>query len=334
VVPEEEEEKSASEKLTDLVLELGFYKGAMAGSATGVPAPPALGQNPALRMQNQQQATAQSITPAPTANPAVMQAEQKAMQAEQAAAAQQSQVEQSAQQAQMEMEQRFQQELAKAQQEKEVLQLNLEKEKAMGALQKEQAKAHAALSKAQSSSASGAASNDEGVAQRMLSNRLSRLAKRLGSAKSASVGPVVNGRGYSVTQPAVPPPAATPPQIAPLAPGQLDVNGTRYVSGPVPGMIEGATGNTIMPPLTRLKPEAGDKLNAHPGARQYVHQPGIYRASYGTIGDTIFDQLFKSKLATPKSRLISQSDVALNPDSLGLMRQVFENQVHTDPRIA
>ena len=427
-------EKSAA-SLVGLVAELTKY--ALGPAPAGaVPVPPQLGQNPALRMQNQQQATANSITPPPAANPAVMQAEQKAMQAEQAAAQQQGQAQQAATQAQMEMEQRFQQELGKQQQEKEVLQLQLEKAKATADLHKEQAKATiamhkeqakmtTAMGKAQSDGAASASDSENTMAGRLIGNRIDRLQRRVGHIKSAVQGsregnaygvrrrtvdgmpmpedysstvpasnlgspaeqlraagrtsgtfeggqlqgpgvipneqarmaqqaraamgdsgvastaaglppPMpgspaqmqVNGRSYTTGVPTPAPFHAPPAELhGPPAPGRVFVNGTEdYTTGTAPG-----SGRNSPKPFRHLAPESGQMLNNHPGANALFPRLGLYRASYGALGDTMFDWLLKKRLTTPKPppRLVSEADIVNSPDRMGMM---FDN-ITTDPRL-
>lgn len=170
-----DKEEKELDKTASLLAELEFYKrGAAGGPAPGppgnVPSPPIPGQNPAMRMNQQAQATANAITPAPEANPQVMEAQQAAMQAEQAGAQQAAEMEQQFQASQMEQQAQFQQELMKAEEEKEVLRLQLEKEKALRELD-------GAVSKSQADSATG-----EGTeTQKLISSRLDRLQQRVGN---------------------------------------------------------------------------------------------------------------------------------------------------------
>lgn len=191
-VEREKLDKAAS--LADLVDEIGFYKSASGGiSATSVPSPPQVGQNPALRMGQQEQAVAQSIQAAPEGNPQVIEAQQAAAAAEQAGAQQVAEIEAGAQQAQMEQQQRFQQEMMKSDQEKEVLKLQLEKEKALRE-----------LSSAQNQSAGADGSNQATEAQKLVSNRLGRLSSRV---KRAATQPA--------TAPKNPVPVGTPGTLNP-----------------------------------------------------------------------------------------------------------------------
>lgn len=198
---------SAAESLSNLVDEIGFYKEAIGPTPapqSQVPTPPQLGQNPAMRMNQQEQAVARSIQPAPDANPQIMKAEQQAMQAQQQAMQQAAQIEQQAQQAQMEQQQRFQEELMKAEQEKEVLKLELEKEKAMKELQEAQSKAD------------NEAGQGEGTeAQKIIGNRLDRISQRLKSAADTELDPNPN-----------------PNPVPPGTPGTLDPETGKTVPKP------------------------------------------------------------------------------------------------------
>lgn len=302
-------EKSAAFYLRCFVADLR-KSAAAAAPAGSVPTPPQTGQNPALRMQQQSQATAQSITPPPAANPAVMEAEQKAMAAEQSATQQAAQVEQAAQQSQMEQQQQFQQALAQSEQEKQVLQLQLEKEKAVASLQKEQAKAHADLSKRQADGAASASMGENSVAGRLLTNRLSRLQKRVGGgSKSASV--LSEGQLPGVLRiPAVDP-----------------VTGLK-ASGP--GVIDAKPTST----LRHLKPNSGQRLNNNPGANLSFPAPTIARASYGPLLDSAFDWTLKKVLMSPNTnapRMVSSADLINAPDRIGMISQLYSNAITANP---
>ena len=335
--PKQEIDKSAA--LAELVHELDKYAMGPPAPAGNVPTPPQLGQNPAMRMQNQQAATAQSITPAPAANPAIMQAEQKAMETEQAAMQQQAQIEQASQQAQMEQEQRFQQEMAKSEQEKETLKLQLEKEKAVASLQKEQAKAQSAIQKAQADGAASASDGENSVAGRLISNRLDRLQSRVGSIKEAAQGTMdLNGQTYVTGAPA-PAPAPTPAPVAPPAANQMDVNGNRYNTGSagVPGSIDPATGGKVPAPFKHIRPEAPQLINNNPGSNALFPSVGLYRASYGGLLDTAFDWTLKKMLTTPKpqqTRFMRQSDITNSPDKMGIINALYSNAITTNPMLA
>ncbi len=364
--PAPELDKAAS--LTELVQELNKYAMGQPAPAGNVPTPPQLGQNPAMRMQNQQAATAQSITPAPAANPAIMQAEQKAMETEQAAMQQQAQTEQASQQAQMEQEQRFQQELTKSEQEKETLKLQLEKEKAVASLQKEQAKAQTAMQKAQADGAASASDGENSIAGRLISNRLDRLQSRVGSIKAASQGTMdLNGQTYvtgAPPAPVAPTPAPTgiprtdghnnqpwnimmgdPTSNAAVGAGygptskQMEVNGTAYSTGTtgVPGSIDPATGGKVPEPFKHIRPEAPQLINNNPGSNGLFPSVGLYRASYGGLLDTAFDWTLKKMLTTPKpqqTRYMSQAAMTNAPDKMGIIRDLYSNAITTNPMLA
>jgi hypothetical protein len=165
---------SVSAQLQDLVDELSFYKFAASAPSSSVPTPPQLGQNPALRMQQQNQAVAASIQPSTEANPQIMEAQQAASQAQQQAQEQLVQLEQTSQQTQMEQQQRFQEQLMQGEQEKEILKLQLEKEKALRDLSNAQSKAKKEI-----------ADGDTAATRSLVSNRLARLQRRVKSAHTA-----------------------------------------------------------------------------------------------------------------------------------------------------
>lgn len=335
---EPKQEKAAA--IIGLLEELNKQAMGNPAPASNVPTPPQTGQNPALRMQQQQQATAQSITPPPAANPAVMQAEQKAMQVEQAAVQQQTQAEQASQQAQMEMQQNFQQELAKNEQEKEVLKLQLEKEKAMSDLTKATVKAQTELSKAQSDGAASASAGENSVAGRLISKRLDRMQNRIGSIKAAAAGTLeVGGNTYATgipkTPTVVPPAAALPPPTA----RQMDVAGNRYITGAagMPGSIDAATGGKVPEPARHIKPEALQRINNNAGSNALFPSVGLYRASYGGLLDTAFDWTLKKMLTTPKprqTRFVGQSDITNSPDRMGMISQLYSNAITTNPLLS
>jgi len=151
-------------------------KTAAAAPTPGVPTPPIPGQNPAMRMQ-QQQATANSIQPQTAANPQIAEAQQAAesaaMQAQQEAASMEQQTQQQIAEVQsqadtqvQEMQGQLQQQTAQAKQEKDILELNLAKEKAKGELQKV------------TGSGAPATKDDSHVSSRLgrISNKLSKMA--------------------------------------------------------------------------------------------------------------------------------------------------------------
>lgn len=272
-----------------------------ATTASGVPTPPQIGQNPAMRMQNQQQATANSITPPPAANPAVMQAEQKAMQVEQTATQQQAQTEQASQQAQMEMEQRFQQELAKHQQEKDILRLQLEKSKVLADLQKAQMKASDEINKAKVEGQNSTSSSESSAVSRLLQTRIDRLHRRVGSTKVAAVT------------------------------GDATYYSDSYGR---PGSINPATGATFkQPKFQHIKPQGAQMYNDGNPSRS-IPKIGVYRTSYGHILDGAYDLFLKNMMQRPKQqtpRVLSQTDIATAPDQMSVIRDIYGGMATTSP---
>jgi hypothetical protein len=287
VQEEEELDKAAtmSERLQDLVSELGFYKSAAAAPQSSVPTPPQLGQNPAMRMSQQDQAVANSIQPSTDANPQIMKAQQAAMEAEQAGAQRMAQMEQANQQAQMQQQQQFQEAMAKSEQEKDVLKLQLEKEKALSELS-------AAQSKAQAGAQAAAGKGEGTAAQKLLSNRLARLGKRV---KSANVTPA--------TAPATPAAATNP--VPTGTPGTTDPN----------------TGQIVPEAPIYLKPQTAQLYNTHAQSTGMMATPTVARHSYGGIGDMAYDMLLRQRMLTPdapKAGMFSRSSALNTPDKMGL----------------
>ena len=196
---------TVSDRLQSLVEELGMYKSALQPMPQqAVPTPPQIGQNPALRMTQQDHAVAHSIQPSTDANPQIMEARQAAMQAEQAGAQQMAEMEQASQQAQMQQQQQFQEAMMKAEQEKEVLKMQLEKEKALKELQNAHGKAQAEAGKGEGTEAQG-----------IIANRLARLGARVKSAAANPVPPGTQGTLDPTTGQEIPePPIYLKPQAA------------------------------------------------------------------------------------------------------------------------
>tara|TARA_R110002110_G_scaffold8326_7_gene41881 strand:- start:3875 stop:5857 length:1983 start_codon:yes stop_codon:yes gene_type:complete len=298
-------EKSASmpARIASLVDELGMYKASAGPAQQTVPTPPQLGQNPAMRMQ-QQAATANSIQPSTDANPQIMQAQQAAAQAEQSAAAQAAQMEQQAQTAQMEQQRAFSEQMMKSDQEKEVLKLQLEKEKVLKEL-------NAAKGKAEADAEAG-----EGTAlQRLASSRIGRLQRRLGLGKSAYRDPQPSG--FPSTDPGGP--------VIPGTPGTLDPRTGLPIGGR--GVMDPATGLPTPQEPLYLRPHAVQRINKAPVGTTGIAPIGVYRHSYGPIGDTLYD-FFRNKLMAPrppKPSPISRSSMINNPDAMGMISQLYQS---------
>lgn len=339
---EEMDKEASTEGLASLVREIEFYKQAVGSagpvSAGSVPSPPSTGQNPALRMNQQDQAVARAIQPAPDANPQIMEAQQAAAAAEQAGAQQAAQIEQAAQQAQMEQQAQFQQALMKSEQEKEVLKLQLEKEKALKDLNGAQAKAEASRK------------TGEGTeAQRLVSNRIARLEQRV------KVAGLIEGTAYGVPmksinsvripagardtalesqlfnrpEPATPPPTS-PARVTGPSPGaRTPVAAPVATANPVPpdtpGVLSASTGQRVQASPPHLKSYALDRINDSPDAAGLIPRIGVYRHSYGPILDAAYG-LFRSRLLTPTPpprAAITQTDILNSPDRIGLINQLL-----------
>jgi hypothetical protein len=302
---EDELDKAAtvSTRLQDLVDELGFYKLAAAAPGSSVPTPPQIGQNPALRMSQQNQAVANSIQPSTDANPQIIKAQQAAMEAEQAGAQQLAQMDQANQQAQMQQQQQFQEAMARSEQEKDILKLQLEKEKALSEL-------NAAQSKAQVGSQAAAGREEGSAAQKLLSNRLARLGKRVKSAATDDLAPSPHPEVQTPWD------APTETTANPATPG-------------TPGMTDPDTGQIIPEPAIHLKPQTAQTYNQHAQSTGMMASPVIARHSYGGIGDTIYDSLFRQSMLTPsapKKRKFDMTSVMNNPDKVGMIAKVLGNR--------
>lgn len=149
-----------------------------------------------------------------------------------------------------------------------------------------------------------------------------------------------SGVSYTTGLPPEPPEVASPPppMTGPPAPGRLQVNGNdSYTTGTagVPGSIDPETGRTVPKPFRHLAPESGQMLNNHAGANALFPRLGLYRASYGALGDTMFDWMLKKRLTTPQPpRYMRESDMVNSPDRMGIISQIYGNQITTDPRLA
>lgn len=244
--PKKDQEKAASRDIggiLDLMDEIEINKaGGVApqpAPQSSVPMPPQLGQNPAMRMQ-QQEVAVNSIDTSTEANPAIMEAEQQAMQVQQQAEQQTAQLEQQSQQAQMQQQQQFQEQLMKEQQEKESLKLQLETAKSKAELEKVQSKMHSEVAKDRDSASQG-----EGTqTQKLVQNRLGRLSSRV--TKVAAAPPMPAGAVGNKPQ------VALPPTGTHLAPGAAQAANTNeaVASGVIPGMgiyrtSYGKTGDSI-----------------------------------------------------------------------------------------
>lgn len=199
----------------------------------------------------------------------------------------------------------------------------------------------AAMGKAQADGAASASASENTIAGRLIGNRIDRLQKRVGQIKTAAPGRLqVNGQSYTTGMPPEPPEVASPPppMTGPPAPGRLQVNGNdSYITGTagVPGSIDPETGRTAPKPFRHLAPESGQMLNNHAGANALFPRLGLYRASYGALGDTMFDWMLKKRLTTPQPpRYMRESDMVNSPDRMGIISQIYGNQITTDPRLA
>jgi GNAT superfamily N-acetyltransferase len=298
----EEELLSKESSIASLVRELHpawFTKSAAPQAA--VPTPPQPGVNPALRMA-QQSATANSIQPSTEANPQIMEAQQKATSAEQAAQQQVAQMEQQFAQQQMDQQQKFQEQIAQAEQarratlqENEILKLNVEKVKMQKEIAETKFKAKDEIAGMQSA-ANGKADGDAASAvDALLQRRIERL-----RSKSATV---VDG-----------------PTYAP-APGKAPT-----------GPFNPVTGRNDPPPSYNLRPGVLNEINKNEAysASGRLAPVGMYRASYGGIGDFLYDKFLRSSMTTPSlpspTKGLSMVDMLNNPDRIGMLSGLMNDR--------
>jgi RimJ/RimL family protein N-acetyltransferase len=261
----------------------------------GVPTPPHIGQNPAVRhdpaqAMMAQRTAAQSIQPSTEANPQIMQAQQESMQAQQQAemqmaemqqqsAAQMAQMEQQMQAAQMEQQQRFQDELSKKEHEAEMLKLRLEKEKARAELEKTRTDLE------RENKGAG-----EDGAMRSAKVRLDRLGGRVSSALRKSGG----------TTGAEPWEAGTGAFEYPTLPKN---------------------------PTLRLRDNTGHKLNSSPTAAGVVGTLPIYRTAVNPLYDMLYRNFMHNRMYGARPRDVgafgSETNMRNAPDKLDMFRTMY-----------
>lgn len=282
----EEEMLAKESSLASLVMELRphwFPKSAAAQNA--VPSPP----NAAARMA-QQKATANSIQPSTEANPQILEAQQQASAAQQEAQQQISQIEQQYAQQQMAEQQKFNEQITQAEedrravlQENEILKLNVEKLK----MQREIAEAKVQAKEeveAMKEELDGAADGEAASAvDALLQRRLERLREKAAN----TYAPI---------------PGAEPE-----------------------GPYNPKTGRNDPPTGYNLRPGALDAINKSEAytATGRLAPVGIYRTSYGKVGDWLFDNVLRRSMITPPLPQpepgMSTLDMLNNPDRMGMI---------------
>lgn len=237
---------------------------AMAAPQSGLPSPPPLGVNPALRMSQQQMAAA-AVPTAPKANPQIEQAQMQVAQTEQAAQAQLAQAQQAAGEANMQQQAQFQQEMMKAKTENDTLKLELEKQKAVSDLANQKNKMQAELAKTQAKAQSTAGDDRNSVLSQVAKARLGGIKRRLSKAAMTSWKDV----GY---------------KEQPMKP----------TYNPVSGAIQSDNRPVY------LATDGAQRLNDSLGATSVIPDIGNqWRHSYGKLGDWFYDSFFKNKLQQP-----------------------------------
>jgi hypothetical protein len=277
-----------------------YVKESAAAPQSNVPTPPPQGVNPAQRM-TQQQVAANSIDTSTAANPQIMKAQQQAAQAEAAtqqqvaqlqaeSAAQAQQQQQQAAQAQMQMQQQHAEQLSKLQTQNEMLKLQVEKAKVQSDLEKAKQQASEEIAKARSSASGKSDADASDVVRRMTQTRLQRLHGKIKKAAS-------------------------------------DATVERSIAGQ-PGTLDPATGKKIPEPSKVLRPGAARRLNRDPSAvaRGLVPQVGLWRTSYGPVGDWLYSTFLRGPMnspsAVPMYAPLSAPTMLNNPDTMGMIDMV------------
>ena len=298
-----EQEESELDKEASIVGFLGEFKPHwfISKSATSQPTVPVPPNSPAAKMQ-QQQAQANSIDTSTAANPQIMKAQQDAQQASMQAQQQVAQAEQGFQQQLGEQASKFRDQLAQAdqsrqqvQQENQILKLQLEKAKAEADLAATKHKVTAEIGKAKADAEGSASGLSDERVSKMIQNRLARLRSRMG--KSAALDPKTG-------KPA--PEDQTP--------------------------IDPKTGRHELPPVEPVKPESLQDVNTRGleyMAEGRMPQIGVYRTSYGPIGDMLYSNILRPGMLMPSQRAMrigamSPAAMSLAPDKLGVISQVSD----------
>ena len=164
----------------------------------------------------------------------------------------------------------------------------------MGELNKAQAAAEAKSNDAAATSAADAAKGEGTESQKLISNRIGRLGKRVKSAKA-----IMNPTG--------------PLPGNPVKPG-------------TPGTLSGNTGQVIPEKPVYLKPHAMNIMNSSPEMSAMIPNIGVYRHSYGPMLDSVYgmfrDRFLKPTPPQPIARM-TRSDMINNPDMIGSLSRVY-----------
>jgi hypothetical protein len=296
-------------ELEDLQLaqeEEALNKAAAAASAA-VPSPPGPG-NPAMRM-TQQAAAAKSIDTSTQANPQIMKAQQDAASASMDAQNQVAQSQQQTQQQLMDQQNQFQSELQKADaakqqviQENQILQMKLEKAQVEADLLQAKYKAKDEINQAKNDSNASDGDGARSQLGKLIESRLNRV--RSAVTKTATTT-LTSPWGIEVDT------KRKPPQ-----PWEIDaVTGLKAQSA----KLDPNTGAPVPPPAKLLRHDAAQQLNDY--GNEYMAQGGapnihLYRASYGKIGDTLYDYILKPYL----NKLPDRPGQELN--TIGNLRQI------------
>lgn len=272
----------------------------LAMQAPQVPTPPPLSTNPALRM-TQQQVAVNSIDTSTTANPQIAEAQQAATAAAQQASEQTTALQQEAQAQQAQQAQQFEQERMKMQQEMQMLQMQLEATKVESELVKTKAKMDAEIASAQhkvqvdaGKAQTDGLDSDASLVHKQTFKRLGRLQKTL-----------LKG-------------AAIPPTVTPIT----------SLSTPAVSDIDANTGAPKLPAYKPLRPGALNQLNKNTSEAYATNQlapVGVYRASYGPVGDVaagLMREWVNNDQADAVPSNLSPMSILSNPDPMSMLESV------------
>jgi GNAT superfamily N-acetyltransferase len=303
---------------------------AAAAAAPAVPSPPGPG-NPALRM-TQQAAAAKSIDTSTQANPQIMKAQQDAATASMDAQNQVAQSQQQTQQQLMDQQNQFQSELQKADaakqqviQENQILQMKLEKAQVEADLLQAKYKAKDEISQAKNDSSNSDGDSARSQLSKLIESRLNRV--RNAVTKNAAKGDPWEldpntghkGQGHRLDPNTGEAPLRSrdsgssygaSPQTGLVSPWGIEVDTKRKparsweldaVTGlkAQSGELDPNTGAPVPSPIKLLRHDAAQQLNDY--GNEYMAQGGapnihLFRASYGKIGDALYDYLLKPYL--------------------------------------
>ena len=303
---EEAAEMAKESSLIDLLQEIRPYSfikeavGPNPAPQSSVPTPPPQGVNPAARM-TQQQVTANAMQPSTDANPQIMKAQQDAAQAQMSAEQQSAQAQQEAAQ----QAQQLQQEAAQAQMQQQV--------KFQEQLAKANQKSEVLEMKLEKAKVQSDLEKAKAKAQADISAHQGKLSAGTASGEASAVQRLTQSRLDRIQS-----------KMKKVA---VDMTG-------VPGTTDPKSGLPVPPRMQQLRPDAAQKANDStvPIASGAVPNIGVWRTSYGAMGDWIHNNLLRASMLTPSavrpSGLMTAASMINNPDKLGMIQNVSRQAQH------